>query len=100
MENRICGVVVAAVTPFAEDTRKIDFDIFADYLEFLISKDVHGFFIAGTTGEGLLLSVEERAELFQAAAKAVKTESRSWLTLAMYPPTAPPYWPKGPAMRE
>jgi len=72
MENRICGVVVAAVTPFAEDTRKIDFDIFADYLEFLISKDVHGFFIAGTTGEGLLLSVEERAELFQAAAKAVK----------------------------
>lgn len=30
MENRICGVVVAAVTPFAEDTRKIDFDIFAD----------------------------------------------------------------------
>lgn len=72
MENRICGVVVATVTPFAEDTRKIDFDIFADYLEFLISKDVHGFFIAGTTGEGLLLSVEERAELFQAAAKAVK----------------------------
>jgi len=74
LDNRIQGVVVA-VTPFAEGSHQINFNVFADYLEFLINKNVNGFFIAGTTGEGLLLSVEERAELFAAAANTVKNRA-------------------------
>lgn len=72
MDSRIHGVIVAAITPLHEDSNQVNFGLFKDYLEFLISKNVNGFFVAGTTGEGLLLSVKERAELFEAAAKSVQ----------------------------
>jgi len=69
--SRIHGVIAAVITPFHKDSSQVDAGVFRDYLEFLTSKNVNGFFVAGTTGEGLLLSVEERAELFAAAAKTV-----------------------------
>lgn len=56
------GVYTALITPFTADG-KVDYTAFEALLEFLIGKGVHGLFPLGTTGEGILLSVEERKQV-------------------------------------
>lgn len=64
MSDRIHGVITAIITPFTTKARQINEKALEEYLEFLINKKVNGLFIGGTTGEGLLLSVNERKTLF------------------------------------
>lgn len=67
------GALAAAVTPLREDGAALDELAFAPYVEFLVAPGhLDGVLALGTTGEGILLSVEERkraAELFFAAAR-------------------------------
>jgi dihydrodipicolinate synthase/N-acetylneuraminate lyase len=61
------GAIAAAVTPLAAAGSTIDDDAVAPYLTFLSAHGVDGVLALGTTGEGVLFSVEERkrvAELF------------------------------------
>jgi dihydrodipicolinate synthase/N-acetylneuraminate lyase len=61
------GAIAAAVTPLAAGGATIDDDAVAPYLTFLSAHGVDGVLALGTTGEGVLFSVEERkrvAELF------------------------------------
>lgn len=65
------GTLAAAVTPLRDEGAALDHDAFAPYVEFLLDGGVDGILALGTTGEGILLSVDERkraAELFLAAA--------------------------------
>ena len=64
------GIIPAVVTPFKED--RIDLTVFEKLLNFLIDKGVSGLFIAGTNGEGPLLSKEEKKLLFKSAVEIVK----------------------------
>lgn len=64
------GIIPAVVTPFKGDS--IDFDAFERLLDFLIDRGVDGLFIAGTNGEGPLLSKEEKALLFKKAVEVAK----------------------------
>jgi dihydrodipicolinate synthase/N-acetylneuraminate lyase len=62
--------LAAAVTPLDGD--RLDEDAFGPYVEFLADGGLDGLLALGTTGEGLLFSVEERrraVELFAAAAR-------------------------------
>jgi len=53
------GVWPALVTPFtAED--KVNVPVLRELVEYLIGKRVDGFYVCGTTGEGIYMSVEER----------------------------------------
>lgn len=53
------GVWPALVTPFtAENT--INVPVLRELVEYLIDKRVNGFYVCGTTGEGIYMSVEER----------------------------------------
>ena len=66
------GVVAAAVTPLREDGAALDEGAFEPLVDFLVAGGVDGIFALGTTGEGILLSREERmraGELFVAAAR-------------------------------
>lgn len=56
------GIICALLTPF-NAAGEIDKTSLRQHLEFLIESKVHGLFIAGTTGEGMLLSVAERQQL-------------------------------------
>lgn len=56
------GVVPAMVTPYRDDG-SVDSEAYLDLLEKLARSGVHGLMIMGTTGEGPLLSVEERREI-------------------------------------
>ena len=64
------GAIAAAVTPLRDGGSAIDDGAFAPFVRFLADGGVDGVLACGTTGEGILLSVEERervAELFVGA---------------------------------
>lgn len=62
MECGVRGVLPALVTSFDEEGR-IDPDRIGGHVEWLIERGIAGLFVAGTTGEGLSLPVEERERL-------------------------------------
>jgi dihydrodipicolinate synthase/N-acetylneuraminate lyase len=70
-EERITGTLAAAVTPLRDGGARLDEDAFAPLLEFYAAAGLDGLLVLGTTGEGILLSSEERrraAELAVAGA--------------------------------
>jgi dihydrodipicolinate synthase/N-acetylneuraminate lyase len=65
------GVLAAAVTPLREEGTKLDESAVGPYVDFLAAGGLDGLLALGTTGEGILLSVDERmqaARLFLGAA--------------------------------
>lgn len=61
------GAIAAAVTPLTDDGHALDEAAFGPLVAFLAKGGVDGLLACGTTGEGILLSVDERtraAELF------------------------------------
>lgn len=58
----LSGVIVPLVTPFDENNR-IDFGAVRQVVDFVVGKGVQAVMAGGTTGEGMLLSLEERKAL-------------------------------------
>jgi dihydrodipicolinate synthase/N-acetylneuraminate lyase len=61
------GALAAAVTPLCDDGAALDEEAFGPYLDFLAAAGLDGVLALGTTGEGILLSADERrraAELY------------------------------------
>jgi dihydrodipicolinate synthase/N-acetylneuraminate lyase len=54
------GAIAAALTPLRDGGAALDEEVFAPYLAFLAAGGVDGALVLGTTGEGILLSVDER----------------------------------------
>jgi N-acetylneuraminate lyase len=59
----LAGVVAATITPFADGGRQIDEAAIPRLVDFYAAAGVSGVFVAGTTGEGLLLRTAERIAL-------------------------------------
>jgi dihydrodipicolinate synthase/N-acetylneuraminate lyase len=62
-------LIVAAATPLRDGGRALDVEAIAPMVAFLESHGADGVFCCGTTGEGILLSTDER----RAAARAFRT---------------------------
>lgn len=60
------GTIAAAITPLAEGGDALDLGAIAPYAAFLVDGGVDGVLVAGTTGESVLLSVDERRRLTEA----------------------------------
>jgi dihydrodipicolinate synthase/N-acetylneuraminate lyase len=56
------GIVCSLVTPLARDGQP-DLDALSTLIEFQIDSGIHGLFLLGTAGEGILLSERERMEV-------------------------------------
>ncbi len=54
------GTLAAAVTPLREGGERLDEDAFGPLVEFLVDGEVDGILALGTTGEGIMLSPDER----------------------------------------
>jgi dihydrodipicolinate synthase/N-acetylneuraminate lyase len=66
------GALAAAVTPLRDEGAALDEAAFAPYVDFLTGGNLDGILALGTTGEGILLSTDERkraAELFVEATR-------------------------------
>ena len=66
--RKLFGIVVATVTPLTGDGR-IHLEALNKLIHFLIDKGVHGLFPCGSTGEGALLSTEERKKAAEVTVK-------------------------------
>jgi N-acetylneuraminate lyase len=67
---RLSGPVSALLTPYDHRDR-IDEGAVAALVDFELDRGVTGFLLGGTTGEGLLLALEERMQLADAVLRAV-----------------------------
>lgn len=69
MSLRIKGVIVPLLTPF-DQTGAIDHRALERLVQFLIERGVNGLMPGGTTGEGPLLTLEERRALAETVVRA------------------------------
>ena len=60
---RLRGTLAAAVTPLREGGAGVDADAIGDLVDFYVRSGLDGLLALGTTGEGILLSVEERRDV-------------------------------------
>jgi dihydrodipicolinate synthase/N-acetylneuraminate lyase len=115
MSRRLHGAIAAAVTPLKDGGRSIDPKSFGALVEFLAGGGIDGLLACGTTGEGVLLSVDERRRVaegflaarpddFQIAIHAGAQTTRDTVALAAHASEsgadavaviAPPYYPLG-----
>ncbi|HET8873712.1 MAG TPA: dihydrodipicolinate synthase family protein [Gaiellaceae bacterium] len=60
------GTLAAAITPLRDGGAALDEEAFAPYVDFLVNGGLDGMLALGTTGEGILLSTEERKSAAEA----------------------------------
>jgi dihydrodipicolinate synthase/N-acetylneuraminate lyase len=65
-------LIVATVTPLTDDGTRLDPGAVEPYVAFLEAHGADGAFVAGTTGEGVLLSHDERREITVTFREAVR----------------------------
>jgi dihydrodipicolinate synthase/N-acetylneuraminate lyase len=65
------GVLPAMATPLSADGQSLNFMALDPLIDFLINAGVKGLFVGGTTGEGILLSLEQRQALHERSMVAV-----------------------------
>lgn len=71
MEKIFKGVMPALVTPFLEDRKTVDEKAARDLIEFLIGQGADGFYVLGSTGEGIVMEESERMRMCEIAVSAV-----------------------------
>lgn len=65
------GILPAMATPIGRETGHVQIDVISQLIDFLITRGVQGLFVGGTTGEGILLDIDQRRKLHEAAILAV-----------------------------
>lgn len=71
MKCPVSGIVPAIITPFTKNGRSVDFEKAGAHAVNLAGKGVNGLFVCGTTGEGLLMTPDERTQLTRELVSAV-----------------------------
>ena len=71
MERLSGGAYAAMITPFTKDD-KVNEGAIEQLIEYGLAGGLAGFYLTGSTGEGLLMSVAERKQVYRRAVKAAK----------------------------
>lgn len=69
--NRFKGIFTALVTPMDEKL-EVDHDSLARLVGHQIACGIHGFYVGGSTGEGFILTSEERKKVLETVVEAAK----------------------------
>ena len=67
----LTGILSALLTPF-DGEGNVNFTVLADLIEWQLDRGIAGFYILGSTGEGLLMSEGERRSVAEAVVRQVK----------------------------
>ena len=70
IKTRLRGSFAPIITPFHENG-SIDFETLEDLINWQIESGSHGISVTGTTGEPSSLTVEERVQVMENAAKTI-----------------------------
>ena len=73
--KKISGLINAPFTPFTPDGKEVNYDIIPQYAEMLHKNGLVGVFINGSSGEGYMLTDEERIKLAEAWKNAIKWDN-------------------------
>ena len=69
------GAYAAMITPFTKDD-KVNEGAIDQMVEYGLKGGLKGFYLTGSTGEGMLMTVKERKQVFRRAAKAAKGRAK------------------------
>ena len=69
-QHLFSGCGTALITPFDDETGRLDLLFFERLIRFQIENGVNALIVAGTTGESPVLTAEEKAKLFETAVTA------------------------------
>lgn len=83
MEKKFYGVYVALLTPFDEKDR-LDIGKLRKLVNFLLSKEINGLYICGSSGEGFLMNVAERKLVAEVVKDEVKEKVRIIAQIGSY----------------
>ena len=83
-KNKIEGIIPAVITPFNKDG-KIDEKSLETEVKYLSNTGVNGFFVCGTTGEGVFLTTEEKVRVFRVVYEIAK--NRQFVGIASLRPS-------------
>jgi len=72
MKFKIKGVIAAMVTPFTKNGDQVDFEKVGPLVDYFVKQGIHGLFPCGTTGEGMLMSPDERMNMLEEVVRAAK----------------------------
>lgn len=65
------GIISAMITPFTKGGDYVDFDKVGPLAAWMVKRGAHGLFPCGTTGEGMLMTPEERKTVLEEVVQAV-----------------------------
>ena len=65
------GAYAAMITPFTRDN-KVNEEAIGQLIEYGLAGGLAGFYLTGSTGEGMMMSVKERKQVYRCAVKAAK----------------------------
>ncbi|MEX2015065.1 MAG: dihydrodipicolinate synthase family protein [Candidatus Hydrogenedentales bacterium] len=68
---KLPGIMPAMVTPFTKGGKSVDYEKACAVAEDLVKRGAHGLYVAGTTGEGMLMTTEERKKLLEEVVRCV-----------------------------
>lgn len=71
MKKKFTGIMPALVTPFNGDGKTVNEKVARELIEFLLGQGADGFYILGSTGEGLVMAEEERMKMCEIAVDQV-----------------------------
>lgn len=72
MKKIFTGIMPALITPLQEDNKTVNETVTRELIEFLLKQGADGFYIVGSTGEGIVLEEKERMKLCEIVVDQVK----------------------------
>jgi N-acetylneuraminate lyase len=76
MSTILRGLFPALVTPLSDDGSEVNYEALRQLLEMLIASGVHGLFVCGGSGEGILLTASERRKILETVVDQVNGRAR------------------------
>lgn len=71
LEEKYGQILLPLITPYKGENQDVDYERYAELIEYLIENDLcDSFIVTGTTGEASLLTFDERVKLMEVAVKA------------------------------